>query len=70
MSHLDKHYWTLGYVAADNECVPLFLSDVRKAILVCGKAVNLLKLCSQEVSASSLLLAFLKLVGCLTECNV
>jgi gamma-tubulin complex component 6 len=43
----DKRYWSLGYIAADKECVPVFLSDLRKAVLVCGKSVNLLKLCSR-----------------------
>ncbi|XP_062505293.1 gamma-tubulin complex component 6-like isoform X2 [Corticium candelabrum] len=43
----DKNYWTLGYVAASKDCVPLFLSDLWKAILTCGKTVNLLKLCTR-----------------------
>ncbi|XP_041058056.1 gamma-tubulin complex component 6 isoform X3 [Carcharodon carcharias] len=44
----DKHYWTNGYVLASKEveeCVPLFLAHVAYDIYICGKTINLLKLC-------------------------
>ncbi|XP_043569680.1 gamma-tubulin complex component 6 isoform X1 [Chiloscyllium plagiosum] len=44
----DKHYWTNGYVLASKEveeCVPLFLAHVVYDIYICGKTINLLKLC-------------------------
>ncbi|XP_072922503.1 gamma-tubulin complex component 6 isoform X2 [Hemitrygon akajei] len=44
----DKHYWTHGYVLASKEveeCVPLFLAHVAYDIYLCGKTINLLKLC-------------------------
>ncbi|XP_067915266.1 gamma-tubulin complex component 6 isoform X2 [Heterodontus francisci] len=44
----DKHYWTNGYVLASKEveeCVPLFFAHVAYDIYICGKTINLLKLC-------------------------
>ncbi|XP_067861030.1 gamma-tubulin complex component 6 isoform X2 [Heptranchias perlo] len=44
----DKHYWTHGYVLASKEVeesVPLFLAHVAYDIYICGKTINLLKLC-------------------------
>ncbi|KAM5250563.1 gamma-tubulin complex component 6-like isoform 1-T1 [Hipposideros larvatus] len=44
----DKAYWTHGYVLLSEEvedCVPAFLKHVAQDMYVCGKTVNLLKLC-------------------------
>nr|XP_019567877.1 PREDICTED: gamma-tubulin complex component 6 isoform X1 [Rhinolophus sinicus] len=44
----DKAYWTHGYVLLSKEvedCVPAFLKHVAQDVYVCGKTVNLLKLC-------------------------
>ena len=32
------------------DCVPLFLSELADDIFVCGKTINLLKLCCPEVN--------------------
>ncbi|KAB1270370.1 Gamma-tubulin complex component 6 [Camelus dromedarius] len=44
----DKFYWTHGYVLISKEvedCVPVFLKHVAHDVYVCGKTINLLKLC-------------------------
>ncbi|OCT89071.1 tubulin gamma complex associated protein 6 L homeolog isoform X2 [Xenopus laevis] len=44
----DKRYWTHGYVLISKEvedCVPVFLKHVANEIYICGKTINLLKLC-------------------------
>ncbi|XP_035678118.1 gamma-tubulin complex component 6-like [Branchiostoma floridae] len=44
----DKHYWTQGFTVATatvEESVPLFLADLANNIFVCGKSLNLLRLC-------------------------
>ncbi|KAE8616047.1 hypothetical protein XENTR_v10008704 [Xenopus tropicalis] len=44
----DKQYWTHGYVLISKEvedCVPVFLKHVANEIYICGKTINLLKLC-------------------------
>nr|XP_051695172.1 gamma-tubulin complex component 6 [Oryctolagus cuniculus] len=44
----DKFYWTHGYVLISKEvedCVPVFLRHIAHDVYVCGKTVNLLKLC-------------------------
>ncbi|XP_047641861.1 gamma-tubulin complex component 6 isoform X2 [Phacochoerus africanus] len=44
----DKSYWTHGYVLVSKEveaCVPVFLKHVAHDVYVCGKTINLLKLC-------------------------
>ncbi|XP_068417956.1 gamma-tubulin complex component 6 isoform X5 [Eschrichtius robustus] len=44
----DKFYWTHGYVLISKEvedCVPVFLRHVAHDVYVCGKTINLLKLC-------------------------
>ncbi|XP_054997226.1 gamma-tubulin complex component 6 isoform X2 [Sorex araneus] len=44
----DKSYWTHGYVLISKEvedCVPVFLRDIAQDVYVCGKTINLLKLC-------------------------
>lgn len=48
----DKHFWTQGFVMVGRDkldCVPLFLGEVADDIFVCGKTINLLKLCCPEV---------------------
>ena len=48
----DKHFWTHGYVMVGRDkldCVPLFLGELAEDIFVCGKTINLLKLCCPEV---------------------
>ncbi|KAB0348933.1 hypothetical protein FD754_013790 [Muntiacus muntjak] len=44
----DRFYWTHGYVLISKEaedCVPVFLSHIAHDVYVCGKTINLLKLC-------------------------
>ncbi|XP_064301985.1 gamma-tubulin complex component 6 isoform X2 [Phalacrocorax carbo] len=44
----DKHYWTHGYVLISKEvedCVPIFLKHIANDVYICGKTINLLKLC-------------------------
>ncbi|XP_027971430.1 gamma-tubulin complex component 6 [Eumetopias jubatus] len=44
----DKSYWTHGYVLISKEvgdCVPVFLKHIAHDVYVCGKTINLLKLC-------------------------
>lgn len=50
----DKFYWTHGYVLISKEvedCVPVFLKDIAHDVYVCGKTINLLKLCCPRVRA-------------------
>ncbi|XP_042215461.1 gamma-tubulin complex component 6-like isoform X2 [Homarus americanus] len=42
----DRSYWTKGYTLRDQSSVPPFLRDVLQEAFTCGKALNLLKLCS------------------------
>ena len=49
----DKHFWTQGLVMVGRDkldCVPLFLGELADDIFVCGKTINLLKLCCPGVS--------------------
>ncbi|KAJ6666431.1 hypothetical protein lerEdw1_000705 [Lerista edwardsae] len=44
----DKHYWTHGYILISKEvedCVPVFLKHIANEVYICGKTINLLKLC-------------------------
>ncbi|KAM6304095.1 gamma-tubulin complex component 6 isoform 2-T3 [Podargus strigoides] len=44
----DKHYWTHGYVLISKEvedCVPVFLKHIANDVYICGKTINLMKLC-------------------------
>ncbi|KAM4882054.1 gamma-tubulin complex component 6 [Thomomys bottae] len=44
----DKFYWTHGYVLISQEvedCVPVFLKHIAHDVYICGKTINLLKLC-------------------------
>ncbi|XP_031994120.1 gamma-tubulin complex component 6 isoform X3 [Hylobates moloch] len=48
LSFRDKSYWTHGYVLISKEvedCVPVFLKHIAHDVYVCGKTINLLKLC-------------------------
>lgn len=48
----DKSYWTHGYVLISQEvedCVPAFLKHIAHDVYVCGKTINLLKLCCPQV---------------------
>lgn len=48
----DKSYWTHGYVLVSKEvedCAPAFLRHVAHDVYVCGKTINLLKLCCPRV---------------------
>ncbi|XP_037703652.1 gamma-tubulin complex component 6 isoform X2 [Choloepus didactylus] len=47
----DKFYWTHGYVLISKEvedCVPVFLKHIANDVYVCGKTLNLLKLCCPQ----------------------
>ncbi|XP_041460037.1 gamma-tubulin complex component 6-like isoform X1 [Lytechinus variegatus] len=47
----DKHYWTHGYgllTGENKSAVPLFLQELSSEMYVCGKTINLLKLCAPE----------------------
>ncbi|XP_052495290.1 gamma-tubulin complex component 6 isoform X2 [Budorcas taxicolor] len=47
----DRFYWTHGYVLISKEaedCVPMFLSHIAHDVYVCGKTINLLKLCCPQ----------------------
>nr|XP_035969624.1 gamma-tubulin complex component 6 isoform X2 [Halichoerus grypus] len=47
----DKFYWTHGYVLISKEvedCVPVFLKHIAHDVYVCGKTINLLKLCCPQ----------------------
>ncbi|KAK3580164.1 hypothetical protein CHS0354_030279 [Potamilus streckersoni] len=47
----DKLYWSKGYTLSTTSIednVPLFLREMAKEIYVCGKSVNLLKLCNPQ----------------------
>ncbi|XP_071534199.1 gamma-tubulin complex component 6 isoform X3 [Panulirus ornatus] len=44
----DRKYWTNGYTLRDQSHVPPFLRDVLQEAFICGKALNLLKLCSPK----------------------
>ncbi|KAM6216521.1 gamma-tubulin complex component 6 [Rhynchocyon petersi] len=48
LSFRDKFYWTRGYVLISEEvedCVPVFLKHIANDVYICGKTINLLKLC-------------------------
>ncbi|XP_020036984.2 gamma-tubulin complex component 6 isoform X1 [Castor canadensis] len=48
LSFRDKFYWTHGYVLISEEvedCVPVFLKHIAQDVYICGKTINLLKLC-------------------------
>uniref|UniRef100_A0A8C7ZZA9 Gamma-tubulin complex component 6 n=2 Tax=Oryzias sinensis TaxID=183150 RepID=A0A8C7ZZA9_9TELE len=47
----DKHFWSQGYtlISKDVEdCVPIFLKHIANDVYVCGKTINLLKICCPQ----------------------
>ncbi|XP_041852444.1 gamma-tubulin complex component 6 [Melanotaenia boesemani] len=51
LSYRDKHFWVQGYtlISKDVEdCVPLFLRHIANDVYVCGKTINLLKICCPQ----------------------
>ncbi|XP_068579574.1 gamma-tubulin complex component 6 [Cebidichthys violaceus] len=47
----DKHFWGQGYtlISKDVEdCVPIFLRHISNDVYVCGKTINLLKICCPQ----------------------
>lgn len=48
----DKHFWDHGYTLISKdveECVPIFLRHIANDVYVCGKTINLLKICCPQV---------------------
>ncbi|MBN3305948.1 GCP6 protein, partial [Amia calva] len=48
LSCRDKQFWTQGYTLISRnveECVPVFLRHIANDVYVCGKTINLLKIC-------------------------
>nr|XP_046249377.1 gamma-tubulin complex component 6 [Scatophagus argus] len=51
LSYRDKHFWVQGYtlISKDVEdCVPAFLRHIANDVYVCGKTINLLKICCPQ----------------------
>uniref|UniRef100_A0A6Q2YAQ0 Gamma-tubulin complex component 6 n=1 Tax=Esox lucius TaxID=8010 RepID=A0A6Q2YAQ0_ESOLU len=51
LSPLDKHFWVQGYTLISREvedCVPVFLRHIANDVYVCGKTINLLKICCPQ----------------------
>uniref|UniRef100_A0A8C5FY33 Gamma-tubulin complex component 6 n=1 Tax=Gouania willdenowi TaxID=441366 RepID=A0A8C5FY33_GOUWI len=51
LGHRDKHFWVQGYtlISKDVEdCVPIFLGHIANDVYVCGKTINLLKICCPQ----------------------
>ncbi|RXN05276.1 gamma-tubulin complex component 6 [Labeo rohita] len=51
LSYRDKNFWTQGYtlISRDAEdCVPVFLKHIANDVYVCGKTINLLKICCPQ----------------------
>ncbi|XP_069048743.1 gamma-tubulin complex component 6 [Lepisosteus oculatus] len=51
LSCRDKQFWTQGYTLISQdveECVPVFLRHMANDIYVCGKTINLLKICCPQ----------------------
>ncbi|KAJ8245696.1 hypothetical protein GJAV_G00273510 [Gymnothorax javanicus] len=47
----DKHFWSQGYTLVTRsveECVPVFLRHIANEVYVCGKTINLLKICCPQ----------------------
>lgn len=44
----DRTYWTSGYTLRPQSSVPAMLQDVLEEAFVCGKTLNLLRLCSKK----------------------
>ncbi|XP_077567169.1 gamma-tubulin complex component 6 [Stigmatopora nigra] len=51
LGYRDKHFWFQGYTLISNdveECVPVFLRHIANDVYVCGKTINLLKICCPQ----------------------
>ncbi|XP_015249037.1 PREDICTED: gamma-tubulin complex component 6 [Cyprinodon variegatus] len=51
LSFRDKHFWVQGYtlISKDVEdCMPVFLRHIANDVYVCGKTINLLKICCPQ----------------------
>uniref|UniRef100_A0A3P8XX05 Gamma-tubulin complex component 6 n=1 Tax=Esox lucius TaxID=8010 RepID=A0A3P8XX05_ESOLU len=51
LSFRDKHFWVQGYTLISREvedCVPVFLRHIANDVYVCGKTINLLKICCPQ----------------------
>uniref|UniRef100_A0A8C2GAH2 Gamma-tubulin complex component 6 n=1 Tax=Cyprinus carpio TaxID=7962 RepID=A0A8C2GAH2_CYPCA len=51
LTYRDKNFWTQGYtlISCDAEdCVPVFLKHIANDVYVCGKTINLLKICCPQ----------------------
>ncbi|XP_019748906.1 gamma-tubulin complex component 6 isoform X1 [Hippocampus comes] len=51
LSFRDKHFWVHGYTLISKdveECVPIFLRHIANDVYVCGKTINLLKICCPQ----------------------
>ncbi|XP_047675216.1 gamma-tubulin complex component 6 isoform X2 [Tachysurus fulvidraco] len=51
LGYRDKHFWVQGYtlISQDAEdCVPVFLRHIANDVYVCGKTINLLKICCPQ----------------------
>ncbi|XP_056137900.1 gamma-tubulin complex component 6 [Lampris incognitus] len=51
LGYRDKHFWVQGYtlISKDVEdCVPVFLRHIANDVYVCGKTINLLKICCPQ----------------------
>ncbi|XP_061891480.1 gamma-tubulin complex component 6-like isoform X1 [Entelurus aequoreus] len=51
LSVRDKHFWVHGYTLISKdveECVPVFLRHIANDVYVCGKTINLLKICCPQ----------------------
>ncbi|XP_064175599.1 gamma-tubulin complex component 6 [Anguilla rostrata] len=47
----DKHFWSQGYTLISHnveECVPVFLRHIASDVYICGKTINLLKICCPQ----------------------
>ncbi|KAI3371139.1 hypothetical protein L3Q82_023766 [Scortum barcoo] len=58
LGYRDKHFWVQGYtlISKDVEdCVPVFLRHIANDVYVCGKTINLLKICCPQQSGKALL---------------
>ncbi|XP_077452195.1 gamma-tubulin complex component 6 [Stigmatopora argus] len=51
LGYRDKHFWLQGYTLISKdveECVPVFLRHIANDVYVCGKTINLLKICCPQ----------------------
>lgn len=65
--HRDRRYWTHGYTLRDLSTMPSFLREVLEEAFACGKALNLLKICSPKHYLVSGVVKHPSLQLCLTQ---